>query len=140
MPRPSKLTDETASRILTALRTGCYMETAAAFAGIHKSTLHDWLKRGRSESKGRYREFSYSVEKALAESELRDLAVIARASERQWQASAWRLERRWPQRWARRSPVTEVEEEAPRLGVSRDVMPTDDPEVDEAARNFLRAV
>ena len=114
--RPTKLNFDTHNKIITAIRAGNYIETAAAYAGIDKSTLYDWLKRGEREkqrvaqnprykirkSEKPYVEFSNAVEKALAEAEVRDVAIIAKAAEEQWQAAAWRLERKFPDRWGRK--------------------------------------
>lgn len=116
MVRPTKLNSEIQNKIVTAIRAGNYIETAAAYAGISKSTLYDWLRRGerekqRVEKNPRYRirksekpyvEFSDAVEKALAEAEIRDVAIIAKAAEEHWQAAAWRLERKFPERWGRK--------------------------------------
>ena len=116
MARPTKLNFDTHNKIITAIRAGNYIETAAAYAGINKSTLYEWLKRGEREKQRvaknpRYRirksekiyvEFSNAVEKALAEAEIRDVAIIAKAAEEQWQAAAWRLERKFPDRWGRK--------------------------------------
>jgi hypothetical protein len=38
-------------------------------------------------------------DQADATSEARLVVLILRASERDWRASAWWLERRWPERW-----------------------------------------
>jgi transposase len=101
--RPAKLTPELQNKICDAIRAGNYLETAAAFAGIGKSTFYDWLRRGQRVSKGIYHDFSEAVEKALADSEARDVALIAKAAaDGQWQAAAWRLERKFPDRWGRR--------------------------------------
>jgi hypothetical protein len=52
-------------------------------------------------------EFSDAVEKALAESEVRDVAVISiAAAQGDWRASAWRLERKFPDKYGRRQRVT----------------------------------
>ena len=116
MARPTKLNDEIQAKIINAIKAGNYMETAAAYAGISKSTFYDWLRRGRREkerleknerhrprkSEVGYLEFSDAVEKALAESEMRDVLVISKAAELQWQAAAWRLERKFPDRWGRK--------------------------------------
>lgn len=121
MGRPTKLNYEVQEKIIQAIKAGNYMETAAAYAGINKSTLYDWLKRGEREKQRmgknpRYRirksekpyvEFSDAVEKALAEAEMRDVLLIGKAAEEQWQAAAWRLERKFPDRWGRR--VLDVE-------------------------------
>ncbi len=115
--KPTYLTPEVQTQIVNALRLGAYHETAAGIAGIHVSTLRDWLRRGarerrrlREDSRAKPRkkekvfaEFSEACEKASANSELGDLAVIARASSKQWQAAAWRLERKYPERYALRN-------------------------------------
>jgi len=108
--RPTKLTPELQERICLAIRAGNYIEVAASFAGIHKDTLYAWLKRGARASSGVYREFSDALEKALADSEAADVARISKAVEQgHWQAAAWRLERKHPQRWGRRDRVqTEI--------------------------------
>ena len=116
MGRPTKLDYKVQEKIVQAIKAGNYIETAAAYAGISKSTLYDWLKRGEREKQRvaknpRYRirksekiyvEFSDAVEKALAEAEVRDVLLIGKAAEEQWQAAAWRLERKFPDRWGRR--------------------------------------
>jgi hypothetical protein len=82
---------------------GNYMETAAAFAGVHKSTLYEWLKKGAKSKSGIYKEFSDAVKKALAEAEVRDVAIISQAAKESWQASAWRLERKFPDKWGKKA-------------------------------------
>jgi transposase len=130
--RPTKLDPEIIARIVNALGAGNYLETAAAFAGISKQTLYRWLRRGARSRSGLHREFVDAVEKALAQAEVRDVATIARAAsgydvvktidvtggdgknrtttertrEFAWQAAAWRLERKHPDRWGRRVQLT----------------------------------
>jgi transposase len=103
--RPTKLTKDAQDKIIAAMRAGAYIETAAALAGIHKDSLYEWLKRGAAQPKSEFGKFAQAVEKALAESELRDLTNILAASQTQWQASAWRLERRYPERYSLRTRV-----------------------------------
>lgn len=116
MGRPTKLTPEVRKNIVDAIQAGNYIETAAAYAGISKPALYDWLKRGAKEKQrlaknprarilkeeAIYVDFSNAVEKALATAEVRDVLIIGRAAEEQWQAAAWRLERKFPDRWGRR--------------------------------------
>lgn len=97
MGRPSKLTDDRVERILQALRAGNYLETAARYAGIGETTLHEWRHR--------YPEFRVAVEKARADAEARNVAVIQQAAAQTWQAAAWWLERSFPARWGRRVEV-----------------------------------
>jgi hypothetical protein len=39
----------------------------------------------------------------MAEAEMRDVALIAQAAKENWQAAAWRLERKYPARWGRKT-------------------------------------
>lgn len=103
--RPTKLTAQVQESILVAIRGGNYLETAAAFAGIDADTLRRWVKRGARESKGRYREFYGSLKKALADGEAVHVARIGAASGEHWQASAWMLERKHPEKWGRKDKV-----------------------------------
>lgn len=117
--RPTKLTPELQNRIATLIRAGNYVETAAASAGVSKNTIYDWLRRGAREKQriaknprlriikkeAPFVEFSDVIEKAQADSESRDVALIAKAAEEQWQAAAWRLERKFPDRWGRKLDV-----------------------------------
>jgi len=99
MGRKSKLTPERQERIINAIRAGSYVETAAALAGIHRDTLYDWLKRGRSEEEP-YATFLAAMNEALASAELRDVMAISKAvADGDWRAAAWRLERKFPRRW-----------------------------------------
>lgn len=116
MARPTKLNPTVQQKIISAIRAGNYIETAAAYAGISKNTLYVWLRRGEREKQRiaknprckvkkkelPFVEFADAVEKALADAEVRDVAIIAKAAEEQWQAAAWRLERKFPDKWGRR--------------------------------------
>ena len=99
------MTKETQAKIVEAVRAGAYIETASAFAGIDKASLYAWMKRGNAQTKGIYREFLNAIEKAFADSELRDIMNIGNAAKENWQASAWRLERRFPDRWGRKEKI-----------------------------------
>lgn len=117
--RPTKLTYEIIKRITDIVRAGNYLETAAAHAGIDKTTLHRWMKRGAREEERVekesdlemdpkekiYVDFCHSIKKAIADSEIKDLLIIGKAAEMDWKASAWRLERRFPTKWARREKL-----------------------------------
>ena len=102
--RPSILTPELIKTICATVKAGNYIETAAAVAGIHKDTLYDWLKKASSKG-GIYAEFSDAIKKALAESEARDVLIISEASKTNWTAAAWKLERRFAERWGRKDHI-----------------------------------
>lgn len=103
--RPTKYSQEIADKICQHIRAGAYVETAAAACGINKTTLYEWLKnsaRGKTQNG-----FSNAIEKAQADAELFDSGVITKAAiNGQWQAAAWRLERKHPDRYGRRTVIS----------------------------------
>lgn len=98
--RPPIFGPDICERIVELVRLGNYLETAAACVGIDRVTLRLWLTEGAKSKSAAYEDFLLSVRKAQGEAEARDLAKIDMATE--WQAAAWRLERRAPDRWGRR--------------------------------------
>lgn len=106
--RPTKLTDEVASSVLDLLRRGNYLETAAIMSGVDPSTVRGWLKRGREAKSGAYRDFFAAVRRAIVRPEIEDTETIRKAAASDWRAAAWRLEHRYPQRWARKTTKHEV--------------------------------
>lgn len=50
MGRPTKLTRETANFIVNMIEAGVPRDNAARAAGIHPSTLFDWLRKGDAEN------------------------------------------------------------------------------------------
>lgn len=103
MARTTKLTPEVQDAIVKALLLGNYVETAVAYAGIGKNTFYTWMERGLSEETEDqlYRDFRDAVEKAKASAEVKDVALIDKASQTSWQAAAWKLERKFPHKWGR---------------------------------------
>jgi transposase len=90
----SKLTDDRTAQICTLLRAGTTVDLAAEATGISRRTFYDWLERDP--------DFRQSVDEAKAQAEATLVARVAKASAAgSWQAAAWLLERRWPQRWAK---------------------------------------
>lgn len=110
MARPSKYTPEAVQKIVQAVTAGNTRETAAAYAGITATTLYDWLKHKA--------EFSEAVKKAEADAEVAAVTIIRTAMPKNWQAAAWYLERKWPDRWGRKDRVTvehQLQQEAERI-------------------------
>lgn len=105
------------TEIATTILAGNYIETAAAVHGIDRSTLYAWMKEGARlarEERETYDEretllidFSVTIKRALAESEAAIIAGIRAAGmlETHWQALAWLAERKWPDRFGRRTVV-----------------------------------
>jgi transposase len=152
--RPIKLTPEIEQEITKAIRAGNYIETAAAYVGINKTTLYDWMKRGARErerleknpkakikkSEAPFVEFSNAVKKALAAAEMRDVQIIAKAAESNWQAAAWKLERRAPQRWGRKDRLqAEVEHSGEIKNTEeKNINITEQITVDEESKELLK--
>lgn len=101
------LTEELVETLVSTIRAGAYVETAAAFCGISKDTFYRWLRLAESDQSTEIlSKLSYAVKKAMAEAELRDINVIDKAAqEGVWQAAAWRLERKYNDRWGRQTKI-----------------------------------
>jgi len=99
----TKLTPETQEKICNALRAGNHAKVAAEFGGVSESTFYGWLNKGEAANRGIYRKFLESVKKAEADAETVRVARISQAGQSGvWQADAWWLERKFPERWGRR--------------------------------------
>jgi hypothetical protein len=111
--QPTKLTPEIIQQVAELLPTLLYLESVGDCLGVSRITWRGWVKRGAKESarlakpgarprarETLYVEFFYSYKKALAQAEADSLERVRQAGVTQWQAAAWLLERRNPQRWA----------------------------------------
>lgn len=103
------LTPEIIEQICNHVAIGAWYQTAAKACGISRLTLNSWRKLGKEakNKKGKKTEREVlciklvdDLEQALALAEINDLERIDNAAEQGvWQAAAWRLERRFPERW-----------------------------------------
>jgi len=118
------------------IRAGNYLEVAATAAGIHRSTLYRWMRHGRDQKRERYRKFLNQVEKAQAEAEARDVAIIAKAAPDDWKAAAWRLERKAPRRYGPRVQLAVQQELDPVIGRLEKGLP---PEIYEKVLQLVAA-
>lgn len=108
--RPLELTDDIQKKICEALEMGAYIESAAAYADVHKTSLYAWLKRGRKGETEQFVQFINAVDKAMEMGQLRHLRNIHKRGDTDWKASAWVLERKFPKKWGRRE-VFKIEDE-----------------------------
>jgi len=90
------MTQETIAAILRTIRLGLHPDRAAQAHGISPGTMRAHKKR--------HPEFATAIKEAEAAAENTFLGRIMQHTERQWTAAAWMLERRWPDRWAKRDP------------------------------------
>ncbi len=104
--RNPTLTDEIAAKIVQAVRTGSSLQGSAAYAGVPAQTFFDWLKRGRQPRAYKpYRDLVAALDEALGTFEVTANAQIAKAGDTEWQAKAWQLERKFPDRYGRRTRI-----------------------------------
>lgn len=128
--RPETISYELIEKICNSMANGAYVETAAVLNGISKVILYKWFKKGNVQKRGIYRDLVNAVQAAMAQGEENDLKNISHAAQGQdlefaktddghlvltdgkpivakpprapnWQASAWRLERKFPRKWGR---------------------------------------
>lgn len=101
------LTESLIERLSDAIRQGAYVETASALCGISKDTFYRWLRQAsEDDASALIVKLSDAVRRSMAEAEMRDLAVIDAAAQMgHWQAAAWRLERKFPQKWGRQAKL-----------------------------------
>lgn len=104
--RKTILTRDVQAKIIQAIRAGAYAETAAAYAGVSKSTFYNWLKQGNKERKGIYRDLLLAIREAWAQTTVADLALIYQAAKKDWRAAAWRLEQREKSKYGSRLQLT----------------------------------
>jgi hypothetical protein len=110
--RPPLIHDhEVVESLLDAVRGSNWLVTAAALAGVSKSTVDNWLARGRAaralDEEGRdvpadqlvYLSFADDFDRAEAEAEANIVGNITEQTSRSAQAAMGFLKMRWPQRW-----------------------------------------
>jgi transposase len=109
---PYKFDKNKAASIIAALTTGAFTEQVADCAGVDPRTVYRWLKKGKelsrldralTDDERAFADFYREAMKSNAQFEIHALASIARDSD--WRAAAWRLERKFPQRWGNRKRV-----------------------------------
>ena len=98
MGRPrSEMTEENIEKILKTVALGMWPDRAADMHGISKSAMRQHKRRNP--------DFVTALKRAEAQAEAAIQGKILRHMDKQWTAAAWMLERRWPERWAKREVV-----------------------------------
>lgn len=100
--RPFKLNKDIQRKLVEAIGEGNYYDAACQLAGIDYSTFRKWILRGQEEEKGAFRDFYVAIKKAEAEAENKIIKLWIKQIPEDWRAAATFLERRYPDRWARR--------------------------------------
>ena len=110
MPTKSKLTKELIEKAVKIVERGNYYKVAIDVLGISEHTWYNWMRQGEVDTnKGvnsLMAQFFQSIKKAEATAIDRNLSIIQKAAmEGNWQASAWYLERKYPEQWGKRDNV-----------------------------------
>jgi hypothetical protein len=111
--RTTKLTPESQATITSSIADGLPFRVACQRAGISMVTFESWRRRGERDRQGIFFDFRIAVKKAEADAIARNVGIIQQAAtDGTWTASAWWLERRYPEEWGRREHVTVVNRDA----------------------------
>jgi len=88
--------------LLSALENGSTYKMAAISAGLSERSIYRWLKEGENAPVGSTAsEFCHALKRANAKSAHNALQKI-QEGRRGWKASAWFLERRFPEHYSSR--------------------------------------
>ena len=100
----SVMTDEVIDKILRTIELGVWPDRAAQMHGVSGASLRS--------HKARHADFATLIEKAEAKAESSIHGKILLHMDKQWTAAAWMLERRFPERYAKREmPAVEAQHE-----------------------------
>lgn len=100
--RPPKLSPEVVEKLCQALSAGNYRNVAAEWAGISVGTLHDWMRRGKEQRTGKFRDFRRRVLEAEKAAEIRAVGLVMQAAKDDARHAEWWLERKFNERWGRK--------------------------------------
>jgi hypothetical protein len=99
--RKTKLTPEVQDKIIQALGVGAIHEHACQYAGISHECFYNWLRLGAT-GRQPFADFSEAVKGAEGKAVVGWLAHIETAARAgNWQAAAWKLERRYAKGYGR---------------------------------------
>lgn len=106
MPRKKgsvKLTRAKIDQICKHIANGNFFEQSLALSAVPRGTGYQWLHLGKTDAETYplCAEFVAAKIEAEAQFEAKHLANINIKSRDDWKASAWALERKWPERYGR---------------------------------------
>ena len=118
MPKPKKrqpgCSPELAERVANLVRAGVVPLVAAQAEHVSEARFADWMAKGARNEHWRYETFRDAILKAEADCEVLLVSKIRQAaSDDVWQAAAWLAERRFGDRWLRKSVFAQPEPGAP---------------------------
>lgn len=102
------------------VRSGVPRETALRAAGISKTTYALWASRG-ADGEEPYASWMQSLDVAEAEAEASDVEKIRQ--NKSWQAQAWLLERKNPDKWGQKIQIEVAKELDKVFAIAAEVLP-----------------
>lgn len=102
-----KLNEKLIEEAAKLIKSGNYASVVCKYFGIDESTWYRWLEKGEriKNENNIYRKFFNAIKKAEATAEGRNVAIIQDAAQTTWQAAAWYLERKYPDRWGKKDQM-----------------------------------
>ena len=113
--RPEKISAQLIEAICEDIAKGYSYDQAALNNGVAASTFFRWMLKGKqTDVDPIYREFVELVEEASNFSEPEALQLIRSSAkiDRNWKAAAWFLERRFPEKYAKKSAADSQRDES----------------------------
>lgn len=125
MARKTKITPELIDEICTYIENGNNYEDTLDMVGVATTTFYRWLQEADTGINGNNpkkpatdlklkRELKEGIKKAEAAFKAFHIQNITKASKKEWQASAWILERRYPKEFAKIDRVVALTSDAPK--------------------------
>lgn len=119
---PTKFTVDVKKKLITAIQKGATYELACNYARISYGSFRSWMKLGEEQidlnNGDEYLEFFKDVKEAEGLSALVWLKKIDDGAVKNWQAAAWKLERKYPKQYGRMyqdipkdTPIDELSED-----------------------------
>ena len=119
--RPTKFTDEVKKKLYAAIRKGAPYEHACKYARVSVAKFYEWKAKGEK-GIAPFADFLDELKQVEAETSLIWLDKIDKAmANGQWQAAAWKLERRYPEVYSQNAPLIARAEELKRILESKEI-------------------
>lgn len=100
-----KLNKELIKELCKYISNGLSQKDSCCLCDIDESTFYIWKKKAEGQTKGLYFEFIQSLKKATARHKAWHISNIRKASEKNWTASAWILERKYFKEFGRKQAL-----------------------------------
>ena len=95
--RPRALTPDKINQVLAFLAAGGSRKKAAEYVGVSVTTIADEAKRNE--------DFSDRLTRAESSCYMRHLQNVSKAGDKDWRASSFLLERKWPEEFGKRTDI-----------------------------------